>query len=111
MKQILIIFLTFCTLPILANDSIRVNLPADSIDVAMVDTLPMEDTIAANTLDTLVDLPLFFDEALAWLDTTECTSDTLITELPDSVYKARLQALPFVIEVPRSPIYLALCQA
>ena len=104
MKQILIIFLTFCTLPILANDSIRVNLPADSIDVTMVDTLPMEDTIAANTLDTLVDLPLFFDEALAWLDTTECTSDTLITELPDSVYKARLQALPFVIEVPYNEV-------
>ena len=104
MKQILLIFLTFCTLPILANDSIRGNLPADSIDVAMVDTLPIEDTIAANTLDTLVDLPLFFDEALAWLDTTECTSDTLITELPDSVYKARLQALPFVIEVPYNEV-------
>ena len=40
------------------------------------------------------------DQALAWLDTTECTSDTLIVELPDSIYKQRLQALPFVIEMP-----------
>ena len=42
----------------------------------------------------------FFDEAMAWLDTTDCTSSGIITDLPDSVYKARLQALPFVIEVP-----------
>lgn len=48
--------------------------------------------------------PIFFDEALAWLDTTECTSDTLITELPDSIYKQRLQALPFVIEVPYNEV-------
>lgn len=48
--------------------------------------------------------PIFFDEALAWLDTTECTSDTLITELPDSIYKQRLQALPFVIEVPYNDV-------
>ena len=48
--------------------------------------------------------PIFFDEVLAWLDTTECTSDTLITELPDSIYKQRLQALPFVIEVPYNEV-------
>lgn len=48
--------------------------------------------------------PIFFDEALVWLDTTECTSDTLITELPDSIYKQRLQALPFVIEVPYNEV-------
>ena len=53
--------------------------------------------------DTVL-LPIFFDEALAWLDTTECTSDTLITELPDSIYKQRLQALPFVIEVPYNEV-------
>ena len=50
------------------------------------------------------DMPVFFDEALARLDTTECHSDTLITELPDSIYKARLQALPFVIEVPYNEV-------
>lgn len=61
------------------------------------------DSITAMSTDTVL-LPIFFDEALAWLDTTECTSDTLITELPDSIYKQRLQALPFVIEVPYNEV-------
>ena len=51
-----------------------------------------------------VESPIFFDEALAWLDTTECLSDTIIVELPDSIYKQRLQALPFVIEVPYNEV-------
>lgn len=55
------------------------------------------------TIDT-VESPIFFDEALAWLDTTECLSDTIIAELPDSIYKQRLQALPFVIEVPYNEV-------
>lgn len=61
------------------------------------------DTVATR-LDSLVDTPVFFDKALAWLDTTECHSDTLIAELPDSVYIERLQALPFVIEVPYNQV-------
>lgn len=55
------------------------------------------------TTDT-VESPIFFDEVLAWLDTTECLSDTIIAELPDSIYKQRLQALPFVIEVPYNEV-------
>lgn len=51
-----------------------------------------------------VESPIFFDEALAWLDTTECLSDTIIAELPDFIYKQRLQALPFVIEVPYNEV-------
>ena len=61
------------------------------------------DSLAVATVDS-IDTPVFFDEALAVLDTTECYSDTLITDLPDSVYKARLQALPFVIEVPYNEV-------
>ena len=61
------------------------------------------DSIISTSTDTVIS-PIFFDEALAWLDTTECTSDTLITELPDSIYKQRLQALPFVIEVPYNEV-------
>lgn len=61
------------------------------------------DSIVAISTDTILER-IFFDEALAWLDTTECTSDTLITELPDSIYKQRLQALPFVIEVPYNEV-------
>ncbi len=61
-----------------------------------------QDTVAITQApcDSMMDIPVFFDEALAWIDTVECEADTLITELPDSVYKSRLQALPFVIEVP-----------
>ena len=51
-----------------------------------------------------VESPIFFDEALAWLDTTECLSDTIIAELPDSIYKQRLQALPSVLEVPYNEV-------
>lgn len=47
---------------------------------------------------------IFFDEALAWVDITDCQSDTLITELPDSIYKIRLQALPLIIEVPYNEV-------
>ena len=61
------------------------------------------DSIVAISTDIILS-PIFFDEALAWLDTTECTSDTLITELSDSIYKQRLQALPFVIEVPYNEV-------
>lgn len=61
------------------------------------------DSIVAISTDTILER-MFFDEALAWLDTTECTSDTLIAELPDSIYKQRLQALPFVIEVPYNEV-------
>lgn len=71
----------------------RILIPAtranDSTNLLMTDT---------------VESPIFFDEALAWLDTTECLSDTIIAELPDSIYKQRLQALPFVIEVPYNEV-------
>ena len=43
---------------------------------------------------------LFFDWAISWLDTTYCDAVHQPTPLPDSVYKARLQALPCVIELP-----------
>ena len=40
------------------------------------------------------------DWSLQWLDTTDCIAMHDTTTLPDSVYKARLQALPCVIELP-----------
>ena len=40
------------------------------------------------------------DWRLRWLDTTFCEAVHDTTTLPDSVYKARLQALPCVIELP-----------
>ena len=38
--------------------------------------------------------------ALQWLDTADCVVVPDTTTLPDSIYKARLQALPCVIELP-----------
>jgi membrane-bound lytic murein transglycosylase D len=50
------------------------------------------------------DTILYFDQALAWIDTSECQSDTIISEIPDSLYKQRLQALPLIIEVPYNEV-------
>ena len=99
MKPLIILLLAFCSVSLYAEDTIPAIASTDTMSIA-IDT----DTTAVAATDTLVDLPIFFDEALAWLDTTECHSDTIITELPDSVYKARLQTLPFVIEVPYNEI-------
>ena len=76
-----------------------------NILIIMLLSLPAvgQDSLSIQCQDS-IDIPVFFDEALNWLDTTECYSDTLITELPDSVYKTRLQALPFVIEVPYNEV-------
>lgn len=76
--------------PIFADSALTTSLP---LSYPQVDSLPLD-----------CELPIFFDEALAYLDTTECTSDTIIADLPDSIYKQRLQALPFIIEVPYNEI-------
>ena len=73
------------------------------IALAMCTRALANDSLIVTPIDS-IDTPIFFDEALAVLDTTECSSDTLISDLPDSVYKARLQALPFVIEVPYNEV-------
>ena len=73
------------------------------IALAMCTRALANDSLIVTPIDS-IDTPIFFDEALAVLDTTECSSDTLISDLPDSIYKARLQALPFVIEVPYNEV-------
>ena len=90
--------------PLMAQDTIPVEI-ADTLSpiTDTLQTVALDSTTLPQSIDT-VELPIFFDEALAWLDTTECTSDTIIAELPDSIYKARLRALPFVIEVPYNEI-------
>ena len=72
-------------------------------DSSVTTLLPLDCT-SADSLPLNCELPIYFDEALAYLDTTECTSDTIIAELPDSIYKQRLQALPFIIEVPYNEV-------
>jgi membrane-bound lytic murein transglycosylase D len=101
MKTFLTLLFTLFSVSLLAEDTI----PATHSDT-------LATTILADSADTTplplntdsIELPIFFDQALAWLDTTECTSDTIISELPDSIYKERLQTLPFIIEVPYNEV-------
>lgn len=87
-----------------AEDTARI-LPPDTLVAA--DTLPapaplaQEDTLALQLTD--LDF-LRMDWAMAWIDTTECDAEVLQQPLPDSVYIARLQALPCVIELPYNQI-------
>lgn len=72
----------------------------DSLSASLTilnDSIPQTDTLSADTLT--ID-SLLFDETMATLDTALCLSAPPILELPDSVYKARLQSLPYVIELP-----------
>ena len=80
----------------------------DSLDIAAMDSLVIQDTIVPiipfyqlwNDSD-LTDIEMrALDWSLQWLDTTDCIAMHDTTTLPDSVYKARLQALPCVIELP-----------
>ncbi|MBR4431574.1 MAG: transglycosylase SLT domain-containing protein [Paludibacteraceae bacterium] len=83
------------------------------------DSIPVSDSIPADSLileDTIVPIVPYYtqwvdseltdlemralDWSLQWIDTTDCIAVHDTTTLPDSVYKARLQALPCVIELP-----------
>lgn len=94
----------------------------DSVETLRVDTLEMNsiEQIIESMADTLVLEPIFpqhwsdstlsdidfrmMEWAMGWLDTTGCVAykDTIV--FPDSVYKARLQALPCVVELPYNQI-------
>ena len=102
MKKIVFIILAFCSVSLFAEDTIPTITTNDTLESASIADSTVTTPLSLNT--DSIELPVFFDQALAWLDTTECTSDTLITELPDSIYKTRLQALPFVIEVPYNEV-------
>ena len=84
-------------------DSLRM----DSLEI--LDSLELaEDTIVPVTPfyelwndSDLTDVEMrSLDWSLRWLDTTGCVAVHDTTTLPDSVYKARLQALPCVVELP-----------
>lgn len=107
-KHLLVIFL--CAASSLAyaqHDSINVTLSADT--AAVVEQTTPEDSVlvGAITLDSLVIDTATFDNTIATLDTEACQRDTTLVELPDSVYKARLQALPFIIEMPYNSVVRA----
>jgi len=109
-----------------ANEAEPTSEPApqivDSVETLRIDTLEMDsieqiieamaDTIGQTIVfpqhwsdSTLSDIDFRMMEwAMGWLDTTECVAYKDSIVLPDSVYKARLQALPCVVELPYNQI-------
>lgn len=81
--------------------SIEVIEQLDSLEMA-IDTIVLVPPYYTRWSDsTLSDIEMrALDWSLRWLDTTDCIAVHDTTTLPDSVYKARLQALPCVIELP-----------
>ncbi|MBQ4390946.1 MAG: transglycosylase SLT domain-containing protein [Paludibacteraceae bacterium] len=78
-------------------------------DSLAIDTIS-SDSIALDSLvaDTLVADTLFFDETLEDINIDSCGAiPAIVEELPDSVYKERLQALPFIIETPYNQVVRA----
>ena len=121
MKKIICIFCALCAAlyaQAQAVDSVAVDsLATDSISIESLELVPMEVADSVPMEDTIVPIVPYYtlwpndtsitdlemralDWALSWLDTTDCVAVHDTTTLPDSVYKARLQALPCVIELP-----------
>lgn len=91
----------FCTLllSILAPDTL--SLP-DVVSEDSTAVIPA-DSLALPKVDS-VSIDQYFEQQFAWVDVSDCTSDSIIYQCSDSVYKSRLQALPFTIEVPYNPV-------
>ncbi len=70
--------------------------------------------IATDTLQvfepTELDLQLL-DYSLAWIDTLPCSDGYIIADQPDSVYIARLCALPYIIEMPYNAVVKGFIEA
>lgn len=87
------------------------DLPIDSVDSELLDEMLREDSLSLaggkNPLveyeQTQLDMALM-DWSLAWLDTTDCSNELPDEVLTDSLCKARLQALPCVIEMPYNAV-------
>ncbi len=98
------------------NDMIPDSLSADTISLESLELVPLQAADSITEEDSIVAIIPFYkqwndsdmtdiewramDWSLRWLDTTDCIATHDTTTLPDSVYKARLQALPCVIELP-----------
>lgn len=94
----------------------------DSVETLRIDSVEMDsiEQIIEAMEDTLIVEPAFLQQwddssltdidfrmmewAMGWLDTTECVAQTDTIVLPDSVYKARLQALVCVVELPYNQV-------
>ena len=81
--------------------SIEVIEQLDSLEMVIDTIVPIPPYYTRWSDSTLSDIEMrALDWSLRWLDTTDCIAIHDTTTLPDSVYKARLQALPCVIELP-----------
>ena len=88
--QRLLVCTIFSTVGILCHAQ---NLPGDTLYtdnyvldslLANADTLEIgPDSIGELTVDD--NILCFFDEAMAWLDTTDCSATDIVEDLPDSV--------------------------
>lgn len=85
-----------------AIDSLVIQENFDSLEIAMEDTIvPIIPYYKQWNDSDLTDIEMrTLDWSLRWLDTTDCVATHDTTILPDSVYMARLQAMPCVIELP-----------
>lgn len=124
MKKIFLIIACCLALYIYAQEAniSEIVMVPDTItpdSIHALDSIPVSDSIPADSLileDTIVPIVPYYtqwvdseltdlemralDWSLQWIDTTDCIAVHDTTTLPDSVYKARLQALPCVIELP-----------
>lgn len=94
------------------NDSLSVESDIQEMDSIegliehMADSMLKADSVRRSWRDWSEDTTLseldyrLMEWSLRWLDTTDCTATRDTTTLPDEVYKARLQALPCVVELP-----------
>lgn len=86
------------TLESIGVDSLAI---LDSLELAEDTIVPVRPFYELWNDSDLTDIEMrALDWSLRWLDTTDCVATHDTTTLPDSVYKARLQALPCVIELP-----------
>ena len=89
---------------------LSLSLSADIYAQEPVDSLTRDTLTAASlTVDSLATDTLTADSlemfnAFAPADTLFCQTPAPLPELPDSVYKQRLQELPFVIEMPYNQV-------
>lgn len=92
------------------------SLGTDSMSVVSLELVPMQAADSLSSEEAIIPIVPYYQNwqnsdlsdletrslewSLRWLDTTDCLATHDTTTLPDSVYKARLQALPCVIELP-----------
>jgi membrane-bound lytic murein transglycosylase D len=91
----------------LFNDSVTFQIQEENLSIldntdSIIDTVAVEPPYYTLWKESdMTDIEWRTMEwCLQWLDTTDCIASQDTATLPDSVYKARLQALPCVIELP-----------